>query len=207
MILVEEVWRLAVPCLTVPAPITQPRTTTMRNPLQEQLLKAGLAKKSKIDQVAREQAKQRHAKSGPPPGTEPSEVERLRAEKVERDRALSAERNALARAQEQRLQLRQIVEQHRLKPEGEIDYRFSHDGAIRSVPVTAAVRAQLAKGSLVIACHDPGYAIIPRAAAEKLAARDASMIALDNLHAPPPASDAVDDDYYSKFKVPDDLIW
>lgn len=179
----------------------------MRNPLQEQLLKAGLAKKSKIDQVAREQAKQRHSKSAPAPSNEHSETERLRAEKVERDRALSAERNALARAQEQRVQLRQIVEQYRLKPEGEIDYRFSHDGAIRSVLVTAAVRQQLAKGSLVIACHDQGYAIIPRLAAEKIAARDAAMIVLDNLRSPPPASDAGDDDYYSKFKVPDDLIW
>jgi uncharacterized protein len=179
----------------------------MRNPLQEQLLKAGLAKKSKIDQVAREQAKQRHAKSAAAPGNEHSEVERLRAEKVERDRALSAERNALARAQEQRVQVRQIVEQYRLKPEGEIDYRFSHDGAIRSVLVTTAVRQQLAKGSLVIACHDHGYAIIPRLAADKIAARDASLIALDHLRAAPPESDAGDDDYYSKFKVPDDLTW
>ncbi|MEO8367436.1 MAG: DUF2058 domain-containing protein [Pseudoxanthomonas sp.] len=180
----------------------------MRNPLQEQLLKAGLAKKSKLDQVAREQAKQRHAKSGPVANTEQAEVERVRLEKVERDRALSAERNAQARLQEQRAQVRQIVEQNRLKPEGEIDYRFTHAGVIRNVLVTDAVRQQLANGSLVIACHDAGYAIVPRAAAGKIEVRDASMIALDHGRVAPPAPEAgEDDDHYSQFKVPDDLVW
>lgn len=180
----------------------------MRNPLQEQLLKAGLAKKSKLDQVARDQAKQRHAKSAPVAGTGHAEAERARLEKVERDRALSAERNAQARLQEQRAQVRQLVEQNRLKPAGEIDYRFTHAGVIRSVLVTDAVRRQLASGSLVIACHDAGYAIVPRAAAEKIEARDASMIALDHARDAPASLDAEgDDEYYSRFKVPDDLIW
>ena len=39
----------------------------MRNPLQEQLLKACLVKKSKVAEVAREQAKQRHGKAPPAP--------------------------------------------------------------------------------------------------------------------------------------------
>ena len=179
----------------------------MRNPLQEQLLKAGLAKKSKLDQVAREQAKQRHAKSAPAPASEHADAERARLEKIERDRALSAERNAQARAQEQRAQARQIVEQNRLKPEGEIDYRFTHEGAIRSVLVTEAVRRQLASGGLVIVRHDHSYALVPRAAAEKIEARDPSLIALDHGRTSAPDSDAGDDDYYARFKVPDDLIW
>jgi uncharacterized protein YaiL (DUF2058 family) len=179
----------------------------IRNPLQEQLLKAGLAKKSKVDQAAREQAKQRNANAAPAPRAEAADAERARQEKVERDRALSAERNAQARAQELRAQVRQIVEQHRLKPEGEIDYRFTHEGAIRTLLVTDAVRRQLATGALVIARHDAGYAIVPRPAAEKIEARDPTMIALDHRRTPPPASDASDDEYYSRFKVPDDLIW
>ena len=180
----------------------------MRNPLQEQLLKAGLAKKSKLDQVAREQARQRHAKSAPAANTEQAEAERARLEKIERDRALSAELNAKAKAQELRAQVRQIVEQNRLKPEGEIDYRFTHAGVIRSLLVTDAVRRQLANGSLVIACHGGGYAIVPRAAAGKIEDRDASMIALDHgREAPPGPSASEDDEHYSQFKVPDDLIW
>lgn len=181
----------------------------MRNPLQEQLLKAGLAKKSRLDQVAREQAKQRHARSAPASGTEASEAQRARLEKVERDRALSAERNAQARALEQRAQVRQIVEQNKLPLDGEIDYRFTHDGVIRSLLVTDDVRRQLAKGALLIVCHEKGYAIIPRAAAEKVEARDATMIAVDHRRQSAPDADADSsfDEHYRQFTVPDDLIW
>jgi uncharacterized protein len=179
----------------------------MRNPLQEQLLKAGLAKKSKLDQVARDQAKLRHAKSAPAANAEQAEAERSRLEKVERDRALSAERNAQARAQELRAQARQIVEQNRVRPGGEIDYRFTHGGVIRSLLVTDALRRQLANGSLVIACHDGGYAIVPRSAAEKIEARDPSMIVLDHGRAGSQDGEDGDDDHYSQFKVPDDLVW
>ena len=42
------------------------------NPLQEQLLKAGLVKKSKLAEVAREQHKARHGKGAPAP----SEIQR-----------------------------------------------------------------------------------------------------------------------------------
>lgn len=179
----------------------------IRNPLQEQLLNAGLVKKSKVDQAAREQAKQRNAHAAPAARAEAADAERARQEKVERDRALSAERNALARAQELRAQVRQIVEQNKLAPEGDIDYRFTDGGKIRTLLVTDAVRRQLASGALVIARHDAGYAIVPRPAAEKIEARDPGMIAVDHRRSAPPASDAGDDEYYSRFKVPDDLIW
>ena len=52
----------------------------MRNPLQEQLLKAGLAKKSKLDQVAREQEKQRRGKAAPAASAEQADAGRARQE-------------------------------------------------------------------------------------------------------------------------------
>jgi len=178
----------------------------MRNPLQEQLLKAGLVKKSKVAEVVREQTKQRHGKGTPGPNAEQAEAERARQEKVERDRALAAERNAQARQLEQRAQVRQIVEQQQIKREGEIAYSFTDDGKIKNLLVNESIRTQLATGALVIVRHDQGYALIPRAAAEKVYARDAAMIVLD--HGKPNAQDANgEDDYYSQFKVPDDLIW
>ena len=62
------------------------------NPLQEQLLKAGLVKKSQVAQVAREQNKARHAKGAPAgPSDSQREAERVRAEKAERDRMLEVE--------------------------------------------------------------------------------------------------------------------
>ncbi|KAF1708047.1 DUF2058 domain-containing protein [Pseudoxanthomonas sacheonensis] len=183
----------------------------MRNPLQEQLLKAGLVKKSKVAEVAREHARQRHGKAPPAPSAEQTEAERVRLEKAERDRALAAERNAQARLHEQRAQARQIVEQNKLKLAGEIAYAFTDEGVIRNVLVDETVRKQLASGALVIVRHDQGYAVgyavISRAAADKVYARDAAMVVLDHGKADESSTDGADDDYYSQFKVPDDLIW
>lgn len=177
----------------------------MRNPLQEQLLKAGLVKKSQVAQVAREQAKARQGKTPPPPSAEQLESERLRQERVERDRALSAERNAQARAQEQRVQARQLVESHKLKADGEMDYHFTDAGKIQRLRVDAALRAQLIAGSVVIARLDAGYVPVPRAVVEKIVARDPATLVFDALAATPASGE--DDPYYSQFQVPDDLIW
>ncbi|HZF98872.1 MAG TPA: DUF2058 domain-containing protein [Pseudoxanthomonas sp.] len=179
----------------------------MRNPLQEQLLKAGLVKKSKLAEAAREQANARHGKAGAAPSAEQIEADQIRQEKAERDRALSAERNAQARRHEQRAQIRQIVEFHQLKREGEIAYAFADLGVIRNVLVTNAVRRQLAAGALVIVRHESGHAVLPRAAADKVRARDPSLIVVDHANTGDHGGDADDDGYYSRFKVPDDLIW
>ena len=180
----------------------------MRNPLQEQLLKAGLVKKSKVAQVAHEQAKARHGKAAPVPTAEQRELEQLRTEKVERDRALAAQRNAQTRINEQRAQARQIIQAQQVASEGQIDYRFTDGSAIRSVLVNEALRTQLANGSLVIARLGDGYALLPRAAAQKVYERDATMIVLDHARTQPAAQDtSADDEYYARFQVPDDLIW
>ena len=178
----------------------------MRNPLQDQLLKAGLVKKSQVAQVAREQAKQRQGKAPGAPSEQQLEAERARAERVERDRALAAEQKAQAQLREQRAQARQIVDTQRVRASGEIEYRFVDGDAIRTLLVDAAQRTQLASGALVIARLDDGYVLLPRAAAEKVRAREPAMIVLDHAATPAgPASE--DDDYYAQFKVPDDLIW
>ena len=179
----------------------------MRNPLQEQLLKAGLVKKDKVAQVVREQTRQREGKRPAPPHSGQVDAQRLQAERAERDRALAAERNAQAHANELRAQVRQIVESHKVKREGEDAYRFTDGDAIKSVLVNAPLRAQLADGALVIVRHDQGYELLPRAAADKVYARDGAMIVLDHGRADAGGGQDEDDEYYKRFPVPDDLIW
>lgn len=179
----------------------------MRNPLQEQLLKAGLVNKAKAAQVVREQAKKHKGKGPVAPSAEQVEAQRLQAEKAERDRALAAERNAQARAHEARAQVHQIVEAHKVKREGEIAYRFTDGDKIRDVLVNEALRAQLASGTLVIVRHDQGYELLPRIAADKVHARDAAMIVLDHGRAEAGNDNDADDEYYKQFQVPDDLVW
>ena len=179
------------------------------NPLQEQLLKAGLAKKSKVAAVAREQHLARHAKAAAGPTEIQRDAERLRAEKAERDRALAAERKAVARAAELRAQAQQIIRDRKVPRSGDSEYRFQADGAIRSLLVNEDLRRKLATGALVIARLDEGYELLPRVAAEKVRERDAGLIVLD--HGQPggdaPASTSEDDVYYAQFQVPDDLVW
>ncbi|SEJ32998.1 DUF2058 domain-containing protein [Frateuria terrea] len=178
----------------------------MRNPLQDQLLKAGLVKKGKVDQVAREQSKQRQGKAPTGPSAQQVEAQRLLAERAERDRALAAERNAQARASELRTQARQLIDAHKVEHSGDITYRFADGQRIASVLVDVRLRAQLASGALVIVRHGEGYELIPRAIAGRIDERDPGLIVLD--HGRGEAAPASDDDaYYQQFPVPDDLIW
>lgn len=181
----------------------------MRNPLQDQLLKAGLVSKGKAAKAVREQVRQRkEGKKSTVPGTEQVDVQRLRAEKAEHDRALAAQRNAQRRHDEARAQARQIIQTHKVSHEGDITYRFSDGGKIRDVLVNEALRAQLASGALVVVRHDQSYALLPQSAADKVRERAPAMIVLDHADTEPDndGHDA-DDEYYKQFEVPDDLIW
>ena len=121
----------------------------------------------------------------------------------------AAERKAKAHAQELQAQVRQIIEAHKVKREGESEYRFNDGTVIRTLLVNNVLRRQLASGSLVIARHGEGFELLPRAAAEKVRERDASVIVLDNSQpgSEPSTGNAEDDAYYAQFQVPDDLVW
>ena len=180
------------------------------NPLQEQLLKAGLVKKSKVSQVAREQHVAKHAKGASTPNEIAQQAERARIEKAERDRALEHERKTQARSAELRAQARQIIDDKKLPAAGDIDYRFTADGAIRTVLVNENQRKQLSSGALVIARLGERYVLLPRAAGEKVRERDPGMIVLDHgqgTNSESAADTSEDDAYYAQFKVPDDLVW
>jgi uncharacterized protein YaiL (DUF2058 family) len=163
----------------------------MRNPLQEQLLKAGLVNKAKAAQVVREQARKHKGKTPAVAGAEQIDAQRLQVEKAERDRAIAAEHNAQVRRNEARAQV----------------YRFTDGEKIRDVLVNEALRAQLAAGALVIVHHGDSYELLPRVAADKVRERDATMVVLDHGHPENGGNNDADDDYYKQFEVPDDLIW
>jgi uncharacterized protein YaiL (DUF2058 family) len=180
------------------------------NPLQEQLLKAGLVKKSRVAEAAREQLKARHGKGPAKPSDMALEAERARLEKVERDRALEHERKTQARQTELRAQARQIINDKQVPAAGESEYRFDADGAIRSLLVGNEQRRQLASGALVIARLGERYVLLPRAAGDKVREREPGMVVLDHgkgADVGEAAAPSEDDAYYARFQVPDDLVW
>lgn len=180
------------------------------NPLQEQLLKAGLAKKSKLAEIEREQNKARQNKAQAEPSPIALAAERTRVEKAERDRALAAEQKAGRQAAELRAQARQIIEDKKVPASGESQYRFTADGAIRALLVNDDQRTKLSCGALLIVRHDEGYALLPRAAGDKVRERDATLIVLDHgggKDAGNAGTVSEDDAYYAQFVVPDDMVW
>ena len=178
------------------------------NPLQEQLLKAGLVKKSKVAEAARAQDKARHGKGPSESSDIQREAERAREEKAERDRALEAARKAEARITELRAQARQIIQDKKVARAGDSEYRFTASGAIRTLLVSDEQRKQLSTGTLVIAQLGERHVLLPRAAGGKVRERDAGMIVLDHGSAgQADTASAEDDAYYAQFKVPDDLVW
>lgn len=180
------------------------------NPLQQQLLKAGLVKKSKVAEIARQQAKARQGKAPPTDADIQRDAERARQEKAERDRALEAERKTRAQQAELRAQARQIIQDRKLPRSGESEYRFTADGAIRTLLIDDDQRKKIAAGALVIARLDDRYELLPRVAGDKVRERDPDLIVLD--HGQPEGTRATDlspedEAYYARFEVPDDLIW
>jgi uncharacterized protein YaiL (DUF2058 family) len=186
----------------------------IRNPLQEQLLKAGLVNKNKVDQVARAQQKAREGK--PQKGeaavdAEAVDATRLAAERAERDRQLEAQRRAEREAAERTAQVRQIIEAHRVKPGDDLDYRFTDGSVIRSLRIGAAQRDPLARGALAIARLGESFALVPRDTAQRLREIEPAVLAVDHsipaTAAAEPAAEDSDEAFYSRFQVPDDLQW
>lgn len=183
------------------------RGETLTNSLHEQLLKAGLVDEKKLHQAKKDKqrkAKEQHHGKAKPLDESARLASEARAREAERNRELN--RRAQEEAQRKALlaQIRQLVEQNRVVPEGgEIPYHFDDQGKIRRLLLTEKLHIQLSQGLLGIVKYADGYALVPRAVCEKIRERDADWVVLlnDETQAEDP------DDPYAEFKVPDDLMW
>ncbi len=184
----------------------------MGDSLRDQLLKQGLATKKQVKDAAHAERKARKKEGKTPDDLakerEEREEQRLK-EKAERDRELNRQRD-LERAEKEKLaQVRELIKEHRIQTrKARIEYRFDHEGKVRTFHVTEEQRAQLSRGQLAIAYLDKHYHLLPEEAGEKLLERMPKAVAwfLD----PEKVADeevAEEDDPYADYKVPDDLMW
>lgn len=175
--------------------------------LQDQLLKSGLIDGKKAKQANKEKRKQqRAARSGGAPVEDSAKraAAQARAEKVERDRALNAEREAAAQQNAIAAQIRQMVAQNKQpRGNGDIAHNFVFEKKIKKLYVTRTVHEHLAAGKLMIVLSEGQFELVPRVIAEKIAERDPSAVIQ-----PPADSGPVDeDDPYADYQIPDDLMW
>lgn len=175
--------------------------------LQEQFLKAGLIDKNKAKLAKQDKNKQEKVERRT--GTQTVDEVRLAAletqrKNAERARELNAQRDAAAKQKAIVAQIAQLVQKNRQsKGAPDIAYNFTHSSKIDRMHVSAAVKAHLVAGRLVIVCQDGVAELVPRVIADKIAERDASLVV--RVAKTSTTSDA--DDPYAAFQIPDDLMW
>lgn len=176
-----------------------------KNPLQDQLLKAGLVKKQDIKTVNKQQQKQ--VKKDPAAAVNEAAllVQQAQAEKLARDRALAEQQKEALRQKEISAQIRQIIQHSRIhREQGEVAYHFTDGKVIKKLYVNQDLSEQLSKGRLAIVKLDDKYELVPAKVADKIAERDAGYVIA--LHVP--ETKTVDeDDPYAAYQIPDDLMW
>lgn len=179
----------------------------MGNSLQDQLLKAGLIDEQKLRQARSSQ--KRKAKQAGRRGAAGDEgsrqaAERARREKAERDRELNRrlQEEAALRAAEN--EIRQLVHAHRVvRDGGDLAFNFTDGTTLKRIYVNKDQHAGLVGGSLAVVRQDAFYEVVPSQIAEKVAARDATLVLVHNR-----SGDEKDaDDPEADYPVPDDLMW
>lgn len=184
----------------------------MNDAFREQLLKAGLATKKQAKAVAHEEnvgRRKRRKKNKGTPGAETEVSADQRAaqaaaeDKRIRDKALNEEREANRKAEALQAEVDDLIAKNRLNDtKGEIAYQFVDDRKVKRVLVTEAVRKALAEGDTGIADLKGAYVLVSRDIALKVEERCPERLVWLNDPEEPDENDP-----YSEYKVPDDLVW
>lgn len=176
----------------------------MVNSLQAQLLKTGLVDEKKLKQAQR--AKKKAAKQEPEKLYDAAAaVDKARADKAERDRALNQQRKDDATRKEREAQAKQLIDQNKLdRTGGETAYQFASKNKIKKIYVTAEQFAKLSRGQLGVVRMSGNFELIPVEIAHKVSERAPQWpVHIAKIEQQAPA----EDDPYAAFQVPDDLMW
>ncbi|MFQ6275900.1 DUF2058 domain-containing protein, partial [Coxiella burnetii] len=132
-------------------------------------------------------------------------VERARAEKAERDKALNQQRKEEADRKDREAQAKQIIDQAKVdRSTGETAYQFVSKNKIKKIHVTDEQFALLSRGKLAIVRVSGKFELIPLEVANKVMERVPHWpVVIAKTESDQPA----EDDPYAAFKVPDDLMW
>ncbi len=149
----------------------------MGNPLQDQLLKAGLATKKQAKKAEHEKFLSRKQNKGNAPVVSGSKARDEQAAQEERNRELNRLHLEEARQREQKAQVKQLIETNRLaKDERGEPYHFVVDNKIKRIFVSEEMIDQLSRGQLAIVKLGSGYEVVPAKVAHQIASRDSEAV-------------------------------
>jgi uncharacterized protein len=182
----------------------------MAGSLKDQLLQAGIASKQRAKAIELEQRKKRKqgkAESSAEERERAAAIEAARREKVEKDRLLNEQRRQQQAQRAVQAEIRQLAEQHRIRPprNADIRYNFVWDGRVQSLWIDAGLQKQLAAGALSLVAVEQAFVLVPAAIAERIVARDPAAVVQDDDARRQQL--AADEAAYADFPIPDDLHW
>jgi uncharacterized protein len=176
--------------------------------LQEQLMKAGLVDKKKVNKVQQDKSKQwkEERRTGVQAVDETKEAAlELQRKNAERARELNAQRDAAAAQKALMAQVLQMVQQHRQpKGNGDVAYNFTLGSKIDRIYVSEKVQQHLVNGRLAIVVLDGVAELVPKVVADKIAERAPEVVVAVRKAA---SEQPAEDDPYADYKIPDDFTW
>jgi uncharacterized protein YaiL (DUF2058 family) len=177
----------------------------MAKSLQDQLRQAGIANQKQVVSARKaKNTKEKMQRKGHEVVDETAELVKQRdAEKLARDRALNEQIHKTAQDKAVQAQIKELIELNAITERRDIEFRFDHDGTIKTLLLDNEVRQALIKGALAIVGKNDDLSIVPAKVARKIAERDQSWQVLLNTR----TEDAAEEDEYADYAVPDDLMW
>jgi len=145
------------------------------NPLQAQLLKAGLVSKKQVGKVKQEQYQNRKQKEPVKTAVSATSVEQAAAE---RSRELNRQLAEEKKRHELLAQIKQLIETNRLKRDGRgVPYYFAVQGKkIDRLFVDEEMAERLSRGLLAIVRGKDGVEVVPAKTARQIAERDPAAV-------------------------------
>jgi len=204
----------------------------MAGSLQDQFLAAGLVKKQKAKniQTAKKKAVKQSRANKVELVNEATELaKKAQQEQRAKSQQLNQQHKKALDKKASLAQIRQIISLNSIPKastgsvEDELlSYNFTHNNKIKTLTVSAENHGLITRGVIAIAYlvsseqQGVDYHLIPAAAAKKIKQRDSEFIVLLNDFVPKnsggkqvnkEADNDQEDDPYSGFEVPDDLMW
>lgn len=148
----------------------------MGNPFQDQLLKTGLVSKKQAKKANREKYLSRKKNKGNKENNPTAISNKARDEQAaqaKRNRELNQQRTEEKRLREERAQVKQLIENNRLKLDDRGEpYYFTEQNKINRIFVSEEMTDQLSRGHLAIVKLGNSYEIVPAKVARQIASRD-----------------------------------
>jgi len=149
----------------------------MGKPLQDQLLKAGLATKKQAKKAEHEKFLDRKQNKGNPPAVTNNQARQEQAAQELRNRELNQQRLEENRLREQKAQVKQLIETNRLDLDGRGEpYHFVEQNKIKRIFASDEMTDQLSHGQLAIVKLGNSYEVVLARVAHQIASRDPEAV-------------------------------